>query len=58
MSLFILVVASELAYSCCCDEPDVDALFRQQFRRDVRDGRVTMDFPQSADGASLAGSAP
>ena len=26
------------------DEPDVEALFRQQFRRDIRDGRFTMDF--------------
>jgi hypothetical protein len=31
------------------DEPDVEALFRQQFRRDIRDGRFTMDFAQSAD---------
>ena len=30
------------------DEPDVEALFRQQFRRDLRDGRFTMDFAQSA----------
>ena len=30
MSLLILVVD---------DEPDVEALFRQQFRRDIRDGR-------------------
>ena len=33
------------------DEPDVEALFRQQFRRDIRDGRFTMDFAQSADRA-------
>ena len=33
------------------DEPDVEALFRQQFRRDIRDGRFTMDFAQSADNA-------
>ena len=26
-------------------------LFRQQFRRDIRDGRFTMDFAQSADSA-------
>ena len=26
------------------DEPNVEALFRQQFRRDIRDGRFTMDF--------------
>ena len=32
MSLLILVVD---------DEPDVEALFRQQFRRDIRDGRFT-----------------
>ena len=42
MSLLILVVD---------DEPDVEALFRQQFRRDIRDGRCTMDFAQSANGA-------
>ena len=33
------------------DEPDVEALFRQQFRRDIRDGRFAMDFAQSADSA-------
>jgi CheY-like chemotaxis protein len=42
MSLLILVVD---------DEPDVEALFRQQFRRDIRDGRFTMDFAQSGNGA-------
>src|SRR5258708_975224 len=42
MSLLILVVD---------DEPDVEALFRQQFRRDIRDGRFTMDFARSADSA-------
>ena len=42
MSLLILVVD---------DEPDVEMLFRQQFRRDLRDGRFTMDFAQSGDGA-------
>jgi CheY-like chemotaxis protein len=42
MSLLILVVD---------DEPDVEALFCQQFRRDIRDGRFTMDFAQSAAGA-------
>jgi CheY-like chemotaxis protein len=31
------------------DEPDVEALFRQQFRRDLRAGRFTMDFAQSGD---------
>jgi len=33
------------------DEPDVEMLFRQQFRRDLRAGRFTMDFAQSADSA-------
>jgi CheY-like chemotaxis protein len=39
LSLLILVVD---------DEPDVEALFRQQFRRDLRAGRFVMDFAQSA----------
>ena len=39
MSLLILVVD---------DEPDVEALFRQQFRRELRAGRFAMDFAQSA----------
>ncbi len=39
MSLLILVVD---------DEPDVETLFRQQFRRDLRAGRFTMEFAQSA----------
>ena len=30
------------------DEPDVEVLFRLQFRRDLRDGRFNMDFAQSA----------
>ena len=30
------------------DEPDVEALFRQQFRRDLRVGRFAMEFAQSA----------
>jgi CheY-like chemotaxis protein len=30
------------------DEPDVEVLFRQQFRRDFRSGRFTMEFAQSA----------
>ncbi|MGA2816646.1 MAG: response regulator [Xanthobacteraceae bacterium] len=30
------------------DEPDVEVLFRQQFRRDLRTGRFTMEFAQSA----------
>ena len=42
MSLLVLVVD---------DEPDVEALFRQQFRRDIRDGRFTMDFAQSGNSA-------
>ena len=42
MSLLILVVD---------DEPDVEILFRQQFRRDLRSGRFTMEFAQSADAA-------
>ncbi len=42
MSLLILVVD---------DEPDVEALFRQQFRRDLRGGRFTMEFAQSAPAA-------
>jgi CheY-like chemotaxis protein len=39
VSLLILVVD---------DEPDVEALFRQHFRRELRAGRFTMDFAQSA----------
>ena len=30
------------------DEPDVEVLFRQQFRRDLRAGRFSMEFAQSA----------
>jgi CheY-like chemotaxis protein len=33
------------------DEPDVELLFRQQFRRDLRSGRFTMEFAQSAPAA-------
>jgi CheY-like chemotaxis protein len=33
------------------DEPDVEMLFRQQFRRDLRSGRFTMEFAQSAPAA-------
>ena len=33
------------------DEPDVEILFRQQFRRDLQSGRFTMEFAQSADAA-------
>ena len=39
MSLLILVVD---------DEPDVEVLFRQQFRHDLRAGRFSMEFAQSA----------
>ena len=42
MSFLVLVVD---------DESDVEDLFRQQFRRDLRAGRFTMDFAQSGDGA-------
>jgi len=33
------------------DEPDVETLFRQQFRREVRQGLYTMDFALSAAAA-------
>jgi CheY-like chemotaxis protein len=33
------------------DEPDVEMLFRQQFRRDLRSGRFVMEFAQSAPAA-------
>ena len=39
MSLLVLVVD---------DEPDVEVLFRQQFRRELRAERFTMEFAQSA----------
>lgn len=39
MKLLILVVD---------DEPDVEMLFKQHFRRDLRAGRFTMEFAQSA----------
>ena len=42
MNLLILVVD---------DEPDVEALFRQQFRRELRAGRFAMEFAQSAAAA-------
>jgi CheY-like chemotaxis protein len=42
VSLLILVVD---------DEPDVEVLFRQQFRRDLRSGRFVMEFAQSAPAA-------
>jgi CheY-like chemotaxis protein len=31
------------------DEPDVELLFRQQFRHDLRAGRFTMEFARSGD---------
>jgi CheY-like chemotaxis protein len=33
------------------DEPDVELLFRQQFRRELRSGRFSMEFAQSAPAA-------
>jgi len=36
------------------DEPDVEELFRQQFRRDLRAGRFNMKFAQSAAAALQA----
>jgi CheY-like chemotaxis protein len=33
------------------DEPDVEVLFRQQFRRDLRTGRFTMEFALSGPAA-------
>jgi CheY-like chemotaxis protein len=39
MTLLVLVVD---------DEPDIEVLFRQQFRRELRGGRFTMEFAQSA----------
>ena len=42
MNILVLVVD---------DEPDVEALFRQQFRRDLRAERFVMDFASSAAGA-------
>ena len=42
MSVLVLVVD---------DEPDVEALFRQQFRRDLRAQRFMMDFANSATDA-------
>ena len=31
------------------DESDVEMLFRQQFRRDLREGRFRMEFAESGD---------
>lgn len=42
MSVLVLVVD---------DEPDVEALFRQQFRRDLRAQRFVMDFASSGPDA-------
>jgi CheY-like chemotaxis protein len=42
LSVYILVVD---------DEPDVEALFLQQFRRDIKSGRFTMEFAISAQAA-------
>ena len=42
MGLLILVVD---------DEPDVEVLFHQQFRRDLRSGRFAVEFAQSAPAA-------
>lgn len=42
MSLLILVVD---------DEPDVELLFKQQFRHDLRAGRFVMEFARSASSA-------
>ncbi len=42
MSIYILVVD---------DEPDVESLFRQHFRRDIRAGRFIMEFANSAPSA-------
>ena len=42
MKLLVLVVD---------DEPDVELLFRQQFRHDLRAGRFTMEFVQSGPAA-------
>jgi CheY-like chemotaxis protein len=42
MSLLILIVD---------DEPDIEFLFRQQFRRDLRAGRFAMEFARSAAAA-------
>ena len=40
------------------DEPDVEALFRQQFRRDLRAQRFAMDFASSATDALTRIAAP
>ncbi len=45
MNLLILVVD---------DEPDVEMLFRQHFRKELRAGEFSMEFAQSADEALKA----
>jgi CheY-like chemotaxis protein len=46
LNVYILVVD---------DEPDVEALFRQQFRRDLRAGRFQVEFaPSASDALRLA----
>ena len=42
MNVYILVVD---------DEPDVEELFRQQFRRDIKSGRFNLEFAASAPAA-------
>jgi CheY-like chemotaxis protein len=42
MTLLVLIVDSE---------PEVEVLFRQQFRRELRSGRFTMEFTRSAPAA-------
>jgi CheY-like chemotaxis protein len=42
VSIYILVVD---------DEPDVESMFRQHFRRDLRSGRFEMEFAMSAPAA-------
>jgi CheY-like chemotaxis protein len=44
MSVTLLVLVVD-------DEPDVEVLFRQQFRRELRAGRFTMEFAPSAPAA-------
>jgi len=42
VSMYILIVD---------DEPDIESMFRQHFRRDLRSGRFTMEFANSAPAA-------
>ncbi len=49
MSVLVLVVD---------DEPDVELLFRQQFRRELRAQRFAIEFAQSADSALRLIAAP